>query len=360
MAYSLFITLAPLLDNTASADMDILESNMVSVSSPFFFFPLNVIYNIVIDGFFGFIIPSYEFFYTLDLPLKFGFFENFLYIGGIKINSWLDYLYPAAISNINSPLSVVNPTQISIATPPVDPHYGHHPLDHRYWKEVAENMIKAPEGCRKMFRLEIFYNSMVMGYIDKRALLNPDLIASLPHYDIHCTFRGVPYDKIEIRGLTPRNYAYQPIGSVDVRRLDDPSYTPGQNRDIIRLYGMDSSYWNFKFLWLETELPLLEQKIVEYVPRLRQNHLIYPDRASPFFVSIVRFCIKLAIIHKEEYNFILDGDALTNWKENEEYFKYFCENIVEKYYMSARYETEEMMNPPRHKWPDVPKGYKCW
>lgn len=130
MALSLFVTMLPLLDNTVNADMDILDSNIVS--SPFLFFPLNVIYDIVVDGFFGFIIPSYEFFYTLDLPLKFTFFENFLYIGGIKINGWLDYLYPVAISNINSPLSVVNPTQISIATPPVDPHYGHHPLDHRY------------------------------------------------------------------------------------------------------------------------------------------------------------------------------------------------------------------------------------
>jgi len=94
-----------------------------------------------------------------------------------------------------------------------DPHYGHSPLDHEHYKKVRDESYKPAKGFRYKMRIENLIDNIIVGYIYKPALTNPDLISQLPVYEERCFFRGVPYDRVRVtRDFERTFYAYEPLG----------------------------------------------------------------------------------------------------------------------------------------------------
>jgi len=302
--------------------------------------------------------------FSAIFDIKCSILANFLEKSGKNITFFFDYLFPFEIkektTNIGNPLSVVTPEQMkhirpaAIKAAAVDPHYGHSPIDWPHWKQLSKDILKPAPGFREKYRVENLFDRIIIGYISKSMLENPDLITVLPYETSHY-YKGVPYERIYPYSPEERTYYHKPLGSIE-RRLSTSPLIPGQDRDVIRIFGMESVTYKLNFYWLETEQAEIENKIIEYCPRVVQNNVVFPERPYPYFILVVKFACKYAY----EDGIIIDGNALTNWRENDEYFKYFCSEILYKYLIRAIKDTDLAMAPPVHLRDHVPKGYKCW
>jgi len=355
------------LDTVATVILPLLDlSNVVEEDITTFYFQS---FLIPTGSFLGnnidyFLIPPIYFFYdmlnVLDSTILSGFSRT-LQAGGHFYSNLSEKLFPSNLSSLESPLSsvvsVINTTATNNYIEPTDPHYGHHPLDHKYWKNVYLESIKPEKGYRYQMRVESLFDNIIVGYINKQYLLHPETIPLGTLYEHQKYYKGVPYEFIRPFSATEWHYFHQPIGYHDRRSLADPTYVPGQNRDVIRLYGCYSEFYKLDFLWLETDQIAIEKLLIKYCPRVTMNDVVYPDRTHPYFILVFKVVCKLAVLD----GYVIDNVALTNWSDNEEYFKYFCEEIFEKYYIKAIRETELIMDPGKRMTLHVKRGeYKCW
>lgn len=105
--------------------------------------------------------------------------------------------------------------------------------------------MKPAPGFREKYRIENLFDRIIIGYISKPMLENPDLI-TVPAYETSYYYKGVPFERINPYSAEEKTYYHKPLGSIE-RRLSTSPLIPGQDRDVIRIFGMESTTYKLTF-----------------------------------------------------------------------------------------------------------------